>query len=192
MTAKNLQTLADNAVKALPQAPHTQNIAPMPMQTAQAQDIPIRDIHLPEAISWWPLAPGWWVMLALIILLIVLFWLTRRKKSTKDMRPSIHQQVMFELKNVYQIKDDRLFVQKLSELLKRVAITKYGRRASGLTGERWLKFLDSKWDKTSFTRGKGRVLLDLPYRKDPQSDRKALVGLVKQWLEFQTTESKKT
>ena len=23
----------------------------------------LRDIQLPEPISWWPLAPGWWVLI---------------------------------------------------------------------------------------------------------------------------------
>ena len=27
--------------------------------------IPLRDIHLPQAVGWWPLAPGWWVLIAL-------------------------------------------------------------------------------------------------------------------------------
>ena len=28
------------------------------------QQIPLRDLHLPDAISWWPLAPGWWLAIA--------------------------------------------------------------------------------------------------------------------------------
>ena len=29
--------------------------------------LPLRDLHLPEAIGWWPLAPGWWVELAIVV-----------------------------------------------------------------------------------------------------------------------------
>ena len=29
--------------------------------------LPLRDLHLPEAVGWWPLAPGWWVLIALAI-----------------------------------------------------------------------------------------------------------------------------
>ena len=31
------------------------------------QQIPLRDLHLPEAISWWPLAPGWWLLIAFAV-----------------------------------------------------------------------------------------------------------------------------
>ena len=32
----------------------------------------LKDIHLPEAISWWPLAFGWWVIGAICIFIIVI------------------------------------------------------------------------------------------------------------------------
>ncbi|MEM8682735.1 MAG: DUF4381 domain-containing protein [Pseudomonadota bacterium] len=35
-------------------------------------EIPIRDLHLPPEISWWPLAPGWWVILAIVAIVLVL------------------------------------------------------------------------------------------------------------------------
>ena len=31
------------------------------------QQIPLRDLHLPEVIGWWPLAPGWWFLIALAV-----------------------------------------------------------------------------------------------------------------------------
>ena len=40
-------------------------------------EIPIRDLHLPEAIGWWPLAPGWWVLIVLLgigLLLLLRKW----------------------------------------------------------------------------------------------------------------------
>ena len=32
--------------------------------------LPLRDLHLPDAIGWWPLAPGWWVVIALVAALL--------------------------------------------------------------------------------------------------------------------------
>jgi hypothetical protein len=31
----------------------------------------LRDIHLPEAVSFWPLAPGWWIALGIMVGLAV-------------------------------------------------------------------------------------------------------------------------
>ena len=29
--------------------------------------LPLRDLHLPETIGWWPLAPGWWFAIAALV-----------------------------------------------------------------------------------------------------------------------------
>ena len=37
----------------------------------------LRDIHGLDAIPWWPMAPGWWYLIALVPIigtLILLFW----------------------------------------------------------------------------------------------------------------------
>ena len=47
----------------------------------------MRDIHLAEAISWWPLAWGWWlvivVSIAALILLFYALYRRHRKKATQ-------------------------------------------------------------------------------------------------------------
>jgi|GEM_PF-491197 len=39
----------------------------------------LRDIHLPQAVHWWPPAPGWWLVAALVLALII--WLSRYLQS---------------------------------------------------------------------------------------------------------------
>jgi hypothetical protein len=41
----------------------------------------LRDIHLPEPISWWPLAPGWWFVIILVIGIFVWLSLTLVKRN---------------------------------------------------------------------------------------------------------------
>ena len=39
----------------------------------------LHDIHLPDPISWWPMAPGWYALLILVFILIgLLIYVTRR------------------------------------------------------------------------------------------------------------------
>ena len=38
-------------------------------QSFDPSQIPLRDIHLPEAITWWPPAVGWWVLAGAALLI---------------------------------------------------------------------------------------------------------------------------
>ena len=55
------------------------------MQAAEAPiDLPLRDIHLPDPVSWWPPAPGWWLLFGLSLVLGgLLVWhrLRRRRRE---------------------------------------------------------------------------------------------------------------
>ena len=37
-----------------------------------APQIALRDIHQATAPSWWPLAPGWWIVIAVVVAILVL------------------------------------------------------------------------------------------------------------------------
>lgn len=42
----------------------------------------LRDIHLPEPIGWWPLAIGWYILIALALFLasIIAHWLYKKHR----------------------------------------------------------------------------------------------------------------
>lgn len=48
----------------------------------------LRDIHLPPTPSWWPLAPGWWVLmvLALFAVGVAIWWWRRQRRRAADER----------------------------------------------------------------------------------------------------------
>jgi len=156
---------------------------------ATSNAIPIKDIHLPEAISWWPVAIGWWLLMVVLITAIIIFviWFQHqsKQKEPKCKALSFRKQVMSELREIQNITDDRLFLAQLSALLKRVAITQHGQNIAGLSGKKWLQFLDRQWNLHSFSQGIGLVLLDLPYQKNPRPDRHMLLRISKNWLENQ-------
>lgn len=49
----------------------------------QPSQLQLHDIHVPEQVSNFPIAPGWWLLLALIIIAAVLFY--NRYKKNKDL-----------------------------------------------------------------------------------------------------------
>ncbi|MEM7433344.1 MAG: DUF4381 domain-containing protein [Pseudomonadota bacterium] len=132
------------------------------------EQIPLRDLHLPDAISWWPLAPGWWGLFA-IIAIVFFFWLhfyLRRRAKGAPRR--------FALRELDRLADDYRqdrnavrFGARASELLRRTMLA-YAPRTdvASLTGDAWLEWLDRDLARPVFVNGPGRQLLELPYR-DP-------------------------
>lgn len=158
---------------------------------AAPDSLPLRDIHLPEAVSWWPPAPGWWLLLCLAALLV--FAALRRRRRMRRSALGRARRALAEIKHEFDPRSDRSGLAKaLSVLLRRLAMSLYGRReAAALTGEDWLAFLDQKVGGHEFTRGAGRSLIEAPYRPNPEYDHAALLQLVSGWIEKAAAERSK-
>lgn len=153
----------------------------------------LRDIHGLDSVPWWPLAPGWWLVLALLVFLLlavgVLKWMVHRGiwlGWRADARRQLHA-----LKKALPTEEPREIASRLSELLRRIAMARGGRRAAaGLTGESWLQWLMAH-DASGFDWLKrGRMLLVAPYMP-PQSgvERKELGKLIRaaiRWVDSET------
>lgn len=148
--------------------------------------LPLKDIHLPEPITWWPPAIGWWLLAILVPLLIaagiLLYRRLRRKTALKTAR-----KMLAELRSNNQLVPLQTLVA-LSALLRRVAISLAPRgRVAGLRGEAWLDYLDTSLPDAPFSRGIGRCLADAPYRRTlPENvDLESLFRLCERWLKQQ-------
>ena len=134
------------------------------------QEIPLRGLHLPEAVGWWPLAPGWWLLIAAVVIaagLLLRAWLRRRAHAAAR-RKALRQ--LEDSRSAYAYHNNPVTLgAEVSELLRRTMLA-YAPRAevAGLTGDEWLAWLDRDLDEPRFRRGAGRSLLDLPYR-NPES-----------------------
>lgn len=148
----------------------------------------LRDIHLPEAISWWPPAPGWWV-LGLLLLLFSAYWAKQFWRALPRRRVVREAQVELErIRRQYQAKDDGVrLLAELSILLRRVAVTIGPRaRVAGLTGRAWLEELDRGLGGNGFRQGPGKLLVDGPYQPQvPARNMEMLLELCEQWLRAQ-------
>jgi len=144
----------------------------------------LRGYDLPEPISWWPPAPGWWLLLALLALLGLLAAL-RYRRARRQRRPSsLAARELALLQRRYRNDGDALaYLRGLSELLRRFALARFpGESVAGLCGEAWLRFLASKDDGDAFTQGAGRCLAEAPYRSAADLDIGAVEQLVAGWI----------
>jgi hypothetical protein len=166
-------------------------------ETIDYTQLPLRDIHLPGAIGWWPPAFGWWLVAVLLLAGVALYAIHyyRGRHKRAALRALTRVRAALE-----QGAEPVACLQYVSTILRRFAMTSSapvrGAAApvdvAGLIGERWLKFLDGRWDRTEFSAGLGRQLLAAPYGRPDSIERAAaleLTGLCAAWLSAQPARS---
>jgi len=150
-------------------------------------ELPLRDIHLPDPVSWWPPAPGWWLLLALLVAIALLSGFLHHRYRRNALQRAARQALHRIGEDYRQSGDTRLLVQQLSILLRRVGLSRYPRQqVAGLTGCTWLSLLDRTLPGEEFQQGAGRVLIEAPYSLDSRVDGPALLRLCERWLRQQS------
>lgn len=156
------------------------------IQVAGANELALRDIHLPDTSLWWPPAPGWWILLLLTIVIVVLVFLFLQQRNKKRFSAIyLAKQELNRIESSFiKEKDKSILIKELSELIRRVSISVFHRNESAsLTGKEWLLFLDSINGDDSFSAGIGKVLIEAPYQSNPDYDEQALLNLIANWIE---------
>ncbi len=150
------------------------------------EQLPLKDIHLPDPVNWWPPAIGWWLLAVIVPLLIVagifLYKRLRRQTALKTAGK------MLAALRRDKSRDGLQTLVELSALLRRVAISVAPRTdVAALSGEAWLAYLDASFQDAPFSRGVGRCLAEAPYRQAAPADADfdALFELCEQWLKRQ-------
>ena len=153
------------------------------------EPLPLRDIHLPEAVSWWPPAPGWWLLLLLGAVVIAATLAVKHIRRRGLVKRSALSELEGIRRQYQQTHDSAELVRSLSTLMRRASISIHERsETAGLTGERWLRHLDATAARKDFEHGAGRVLATAPYL--PHSslaavDANELLQLCEDWLQAQ-------
>ncbi len=149
------------------------------------EELPLRDIHLPDPLGWWPLAPGWWLLVLLMLAVIAwLFWRWRQQQRGEHaLDVALHELGYLQGKHGNNTK---ALLRELSVLLRRVAISQYGRQqVAGLTGDAWVKFLDDKAGKPLFGSKLAHLLTEIPYRPETQAETALVLQATRQWIKLQ-------
>jgi hypothetical protein len=167
--------------------------------------LPLRDIHLPGLIAWWPPALGWWIVLVLALAALVVLGFyyhagRHRRVALRSIR-KVHaaleqgaepvaclQGVSTTLRRFAMTTADSQSVASL-RAVEGVAERASSDEVAGMIGDRWLRYLDSRWQRDEFSRGLGRLLLAAPYARPATVDRQHAIDLATlcaDWLKTQS------
>ncbi len=167
------------------------------MNGSSLMDGGLRDIRGLDAVSVWPLAPGWWLLIiALIVAAIALFLLSKAPIaalfSSGDWRGDARH-LLGDLKRRLPSLDGRSAASEFSELMRRIAMARTARdECAGLSGADWLDWLSAN-DPGGFDwREHGRLIIEAPYAPIGTSlnmdDMGRLIDAAANWLAPPTDE----
>lgn len=148
----------------------------------------LKDIDGLDAISWWPPAIGWWVVIGLFVLIIVglVFWYRRRRTFlTSWQRNTLSQ--LSTLENTLTEANSLAMAIEISELIRRIVIEKYSRNeCAGLEGEEWLSWLKKHDPKQFGWKTKAKWLTDVPYAPTntlvPNEEIVQVINAIRRWV----------
>ena len=160
--------------------------------------LPLREIHLPDAVGWWPPAPGWWILPILVLLAAGITWYCRLLyKRRKYSAINMAREELVRIKSRYAVdRDARHCIRSVSGLLRRLCISIFPRAESaGLTGAEWLAFLQGAAQTGPGGRESlqntgdeslqhiGKLLLEAPYRQQvAEEDADSLIDFCSDWI----------
>lgn len=165
----------------------------------------LRDIHLPDPISWWPPALGWWLLAGILLTVFAILWFFQYWMQENRLRKLALAELERLAADYEGHRDGHRLARGLSALLRRVCLSFsslcHGRardvkgapatlyaNVAGLTGEAWLVFLEQNMSDQPFTKGPGRILLSAPFQNGGGEEMAhhveiaALLALCRTWV----------
>lgn len=133
----------------------------------------LRDIHIPEGVSFWPLAPIWWIILALLIIAGVVSFAIYLKGRLKRRALSAVQSFL-ELNSSAEVAAETLM------LIKSLGLKKGLKWEGNIWGKTWLD------EFSELPNDLKERLITLPYQKRDFNDQRLnarIVHFAKEWIE---------
>lgn len=150
-------------------------VDPQKLQQALSQ---LHDIQLPPEPGFWPLATGWWLLIAGIISVVVIAIVVRYWWR----RTALKRAAMAEWQALANSDlEGQALLTALAQLLKRVAVS-LDPNAAALTDQRWAEYLNQQGDTNFFTTRAGQQLLMARFGRVNKVDAELQLNAVQQWL----------
>lgn len=169
-----------------------QNLPPEVLQQLQQQaqgqpQAELRDIHLPDTVSWFPPAIGWWLVLALVIALITglraLYVKQQARKATAPVnwRPALQEELAMIQQQYVNSQNQQQLAIELSQLLRKTVVKENPQQANqlaGLTGPAWLAALDQHFGYGTVFSQSAIALTQAPYNPNIAFNADSLIKMV--------------
>ncbi|SEO45738.1 protein of unknown function [Luteibacter sp. UNC138MFCol5.1] len=139
----------------------------------------LRDIHVPHISPWWPLAPGWWMLLCLLAIacVVVVLWLRRRRAWKRHVDAALAG--LRDARARYATDGDAgAFAASASDLVRRIARTRDVHSVT-LSGDAWRAALSTMAPKHDIAAVS--ALDTAKYRRDVDIDVDATARVVEAW-----------
>lgn len=142
----------------------------------------LKEIALPESISYFPQTPAWYILFGVIaVLILILLW-----KQYKQYQKNKYRRIA--LTELSKIKNEKSY-QEIPELVKRVTLVFSNRNeVASLSGKTWLEYLNRSYRGNGFTSDAGSMFIDLAYSSPntinqyQQSEIETLINLISEWI----------
>ncbi len=141
----------------------------------------LRDIHLPAEPSWWPPAPGWWLLAVLVLVVAVVAiraWRRHRREQARQRR------ILHELDRLaarqHENGGQAELLRGLHQLLRRVA-RQHDVHATLQRGEAWRDTL-ARVPVDAATLDRLFSIDQLLYQPAGEHDDEAIIDAVRKWL----------
>ena len=142
----------------------------------------LRDIHVPDAPVFWPPAPGWFVVAALMVAAGIVATVVgvRRWRAVRFRREALAGVRALRTRHQAGAPDVEIAME-LSVLIRRVALARHPREeVAGLTGERWIAWLESILPGIGVSAR--TALLEAPYARRSRFDVGRALTACEHWV----------
>ena len=150
----------------------------------------IQPLIAPEPVEFWPPAPAWYFIGALVVLLVIYliyrYFKYKSHNKYRQLAAGQLQEIIIQIKEENQRQKGLI---ALNRLLKSVALKRFERRkVASLTGEAWSSFLNASCKKVNFEKYPGNLVQKAGFveketlAKISEADIKQLESISKKWI----------
>lgn len=142
----------------------------------------LRDVHLPDTVSWWPLAIGWWVVFAIVVLATVLLaiFIIRKWQANRYRKTALSE--LADAHTLWRTHNDTgLYLSSVNDILKKVMLSLGQSSDISKSGSSWIEILN-KFAKRPLSDASQQALAFECYAAEPEVDADAVNADVVNWV----------